>query len=74
MIRATNERLEVARKKRQKKEKIVEKQKIEAMATRCQRGRGRISLSSEEKENYESDTGDKTDPNQVGNDKNLLQL
>ncbi len=44
------------------------------MATKRQKARGGISLSSEEKENYESDTGDETDPDQVDNDKNPLQL
>ena len=53
---------------------MVERQKIEAMAARCQRARGGISLSSKEEENYESDTGDKTDSDPAGNDKNPLQL
>ena len=74
MIRATNERLEVAKKKRRKREEMVERQKTKAMATRCQRARGGINLFSEEEENYESDIGDKTDSNQASNDKNLLQL
>lgn len=32
------------------------------MAAKCRQARGRIYLSSEEEENYESDTEDKTDP------------
>ena len=44
------------------------------MVTRHRKTRGGISLSSEKKENYENDTGDKTDPNQAGDDKNPLQL
>ena len=44
------------------------------MVARHQRARGRFSLSSKKEENYESDTGNETDLNQVGNDKNSLQL
>ncbi len=44
------------------------------MAMKRQRTRGGISLSSKEKKNYESDTRNKTDPDQVNNDKNPLQL
>ncbi len=44
------------------------------MIAKHQRTRGGISLFSEEKENYESDTGDKIDPDQVGNDENPLQF
>ena len=44
------------------------------MAARRQGGRGEISLSCKEKENYESDTRDETNPDQAGNDKNPLQL
>ncbi len=72
--RVTNQRLEVAREDRRKKEEMVERRKTEAMATKCRRTRGGISLSNEEEENYESDTGDETDPNQAEDDKNLLQL
>ena len=74
LIRAINHKLKVARKKPQKRVKIVERRKIKAMAVSHQRARSRINLSSEEEENYESDTGDKTDPYQAGNDKNSLQL
>lgn len=52
---------------------MVERRKTEAMAAKRQRARGGISLSSEEGGNYESDTGDETDPDQA-NDEYLLQL
>ena len=74
LTRATNKRLEVAKKKKRKKKEIVEKQKTKTIAARHQRARGGICLSSEEKKNYESDTKDKMDPNQANNDKNSLQL
>ena len=44
------------------------------MTIRCQRARRRISLSSEEKENYKNNIGDEMDLDQAGNDKNPLQL
>ncbi len=44
------------------------------MAAKRRRARGGINLSNEEEENYESDTKDKTDPNQADDDKNPLQL
>ncbi len=53
---------------------MIKRQKTEAIAAKCQRVRGEISLSSEEEENYESDTGDETDPDQADNNKNLLQF
>ena len=53
-----NERLEVARKQRQKKKEIVEKRKTKAMAIRHQKVKGGICLSSEEEENYKSDIRD----------------
>ena len=49
----------------------MEKQKVESMATKQCRARGRISLSREKKD--ESDTRDDTDPDQA-NDKYPLQL
>ncbi len=64
---ATNQRLEVARKKRWKKEEIVERQKTEAMAAKRQRAKRGISLSSEEEETYKNNTGDETDPDQADN-------
>ena len=74
MIRVTNHRLEVVREKQWKWKEMVEKRKTKAIAARRQRIRGGISLSSEKKENYERDIKDKTDPDQIGNDKNPLQL
>lgn len=74
MTRATNQRLDVTKEENQKRVEMVEKRKIEAMATKYQRIRGGISLFSEEKENYESNIRDKTDPDQPGNDKYPLQL
>ncbi len=53
---------------------MVERRKTEAMAAKRRRARGGISLSSEEEENYESDTGDETDPDQADDNKNPLQL
>ena len=44
------------------------------MAARRQKARKKISLSNKKEKNYESDSKDETDPDQVGNDKNLLQL
>ena len=74
LIKATNHKLEIAREEQRKREEMVERRKTEAMAARCQKTREGIRLSSEEEENYESNTGDETDPNQAGNDKNLLQF
>ncbi len=51
---------------------MVERWKIEAIIAKRQRVRERISLSSEEEENYESDTKDETNLGQANNDKNLL--
>lgn len=42
------------------------------MATKCQKARKGISLSSKNKENYESDLGDETDSNQANNNKTSL--
>ena len=61
LTKATNQKLEVVRKERKKREKMIEKRKIEAMATKCQKVRGRISLSNKKKKNYENDTKDETD-------------
>ena len=67
LIRATNYRLEIVRNKRQKKEEIVKKRKIEAMtAKRCKDKKG-INLSNEEKRNYKSNIGDNTDLDQTNN-------
>ena len=73
LIKATNHKLKVAREEYQKKKEMIEKRKIKAMAARRQRARRGISLSNEEEENYEKNTGDKTDLDQASNDKNPLQ-
>lgn len=52
---------------------MVEKQKIKAIVTKHQRVKRRISLFSEEKENYESDTRNETILDQA-NEKYLLEL
>ena len=61
--RATNDRLEAARKERRKREEIMERQKAEAMAAKRHRARRGISLSSEKED--ESDTGDDIDSDQA---------
>ncbi len=53
---------------------MVKRRKTEAMAAKCQRARGGTSSSSEEEENYESDTGDETDLDQADDNENPLQL
>ena len=73
LIKTTNYRLKVAREERRKKEKIVERRKTKAIIAKCQRAKGGISLSSEEKESYESDSKDEIDLDQA-NDKYPLQL
>ncbi len=62
MTKATNQRLEVARKERRKREEMVERRKTEAMTAKRQRVRRGISLSSEEEEIYKIDTRGETDP------------
>ena len=51
LTRATNEKLEVARKERQKREEMVKGWKIKAITTRRQSAKGGISLSNKEEEN-----------------------
>ena len=63
LTRIINDRLEVAREERQKREEIMERQKAEAMVAKRRRARGGISLSSEEED--ESDTRDNMDPDQI---------
>ena len=74
LIRATNQRLEVTRDEKQKREKMVEKRKTKTIVAKRRKAGKENSLSSEEKKNYESNTKDKTDPDQARNNKNLLQL
>ena len=52
---------------------MVERQKTEAIIAKCHKNRGRICLFSREEQNHESDTRDKTDPDQP-KDKYILQL
>lgn len=66
-IRATNYRLEVASKKRQKREEMVKRQKTKAIGAKRQSSRKGICLSNKEKEDYEGDTRDKKDPDQSNN-------
>lgn len=73
LIRIINHRLKVARKKKQKKEEMVERQKTKAIITKCQKTRRRISLSSKVEKNYENNTKNKTDQDQ-SNNKYPLQL
>ena len=65
LIRATNHRLEILRKKKCKKKKIVERQKTEAIAAKCCTNRGGINLLSREEKNYKGDTSNNTDPEQA---------
>ena len=46
---------------------MMEKRKTKAMAAKHRKDRREISLSSEEKGNYESNTKDDTDPDQADN-------
>lgn len=62
MIKATTHKLEVARKKRYKREEIIERWKTEAMTVKHWRAKRGISSSIEEKEDYKSNTGDEMDP------------
>ena len=74
LTRTTNQKLEVARKEKEKREEMVERQKIVAMAIKCPKARGEIILFSEEKKNYRSESGDRKNSNQFGNNKNPLQF
>ena len=69
--RATTDRLEAAKKERRKREEMMERQKVEAMATKRRKAKGRMILSNEKKD--KNNTGDNTDPDQ-DNDKYPLQL
>lgn len=74
MTKDINHRLEVVREKRQNWEKIVKKQKTEVIVTQCQITRGEIDWSSEKKQNYKSNTKDKTNLDLTGNNKYPLQI
>ena len=60
-IRTTNNKLEIAREKRQIREEMIKRWKVETMAAKQCRARIKISLSSEKKD--KSDIGDNTDLN-----------
>ena len=72
LIKSINKRLEVAKEEGQKIKKMVERQKTKAMTAKFQIARRRNSLSSKEKENYESDTRDKIDLNKASDNENSL--
>ena len=61
LTRATNHKLEVIREEQYKKEKMIKRQKTEAMGAKRCRDRGRFSLFSRKKRNHESDIEDDTD-------------
>lgn len=71
LIRIINNRLEVARKERQKKEEMKERQKAKAITIKLQEVREK--MSSFNKEEDESDIRNDTDLDQIEN-KYLLQL
>lgn len=71
ITKVSNHQLEVTREKKQKKEEMVEKQKIKTIIAKHCKYRESISLCIEEEENYESNTRDNMDLKQV-NDKYLL--
>lgn len=53
---------------------MIEKQKTKAIAAKYQKARWEISLFKKEKKNYKNDIVDETDPDQVGNNKYLLNF
>ena len=58
--RTTNDRLKTIKEERRKREEIMERQKVKAMATKWRRARGGICLSNKKED--ESNTGDDTNP------------
>ena len=54
----TNLRLEVAKEEIQRKQEVMERRKMEAVAAKQQRDRGGIGSSNENDDNYYSDTDD----------------
>ena len=65
LIKVINYKLEVVKKEKQKREKMIERRKTETIAIKCRRKRGGIYLSSEKKKNYDHDTINNTDPDQA---------
>lgn len=72
LIKVTNHKLEVARKKKQKIEKIVKKQKTKTMVAKYQRARDEICLSNKEEGNYKNNIRHKIDSDQTNNKYQLL--
>ncbi len=66
-IRATNQNLKVTKKESRKKEEMMGRQKMKTIIAKYQRAREGISWSGKEEKTYESNDGDKTDSDQVGN-------
>ena len=66
LIKVINLRLDVTKKKVQKKQEEVERQKTEAIAAKQQRDRGGISSSNQNNDNYYNNTND-TDLDQKNN-------
>lgn len=73
LTKLINHKLKVVSEKWRKREEIIEKRKIEAMAKKYRKTRKERSLISEKKENYESDTRDEINPEQA-KDKYLQQF
>ena len=65
LTKSTNQSLEVASEKKQKKEKMVERRKTKAMVIKRQRAKRGLSLSNEEKEDFKSDNGDEINLDQA---------
>ena len=72
-IKGINYRLKVVKEEQQKK-RDDEKAKNRCYSRKTPKTIREINLSCEEEENYENDIGDKTNPDQAGNNKNLLQF
>ena len=68
LTKVINYRLELAKEKVQKREEMVERQRIKTMAIKRQKARREISLFSEDEKKYESDTKDKTDSDKMNNE------
>ena len=67
LIRASNDKLEVAWEKKQKTKEMIKRWKTKAIAAKYCRDRRGISLFSKEERNYESEIGDDTNLNQANN-------
>lgn len=67
LTKVTNYRLEITKKERHKEEKIIARQKTEAMIAKYRRAKREISLSSKKKRNYKNNKEDKSNLNQANN-------